>query len=485
MTITATKKAGAGSVPALVLGGSKVEDASAFKALNAADKRYLLAALKNEKRKEFARLVTLPSGERLLVMRATERLTHRKAILAVRRMVRLALEERIARISFAFDEIMPGSKPPAAQLAEVLATQALLASFEYTPYKEAPKEGWASVTRVDFVTDDPKAIASGVETGTVIGEESNAARALSNTPGGDMTPALLAAHAVELGKRAGFKVKVLDVKEMTSLGMGGVLGVGRGSSVPPRFIVAEFMNGPKGEAPSILAGKGVTFDTGGINIKAGGASYEMHLDMSGGAAVLHVLAIMARLGVKRSVVALVPAVENMPSGESYRPGDLLRTISGKTIEVLNTDAEGRVILADALGYAKRYQPKEVIDVATLTGAACIALGLRMSGLFTPDDQLAADLVAAGEVSGDFAWRMPVWEEFEAEVKGTFGDVANMGKKAPYGGAITAATFLWQFAKDFRWAHLDIAPRMTSVDDEYLGKGSVAASVQLLATYLRT
>ena len=485
MTITTSTEPGEGSVPAIiVIGKATPASAAAFANLHPADLKHLSATLANEHRKEFARLLTLQSGARLLVLRAGSRFTHRQAIRAVRRLVRLALEERIPRISLPLAPLAAGSEYALGQLAEVLATQAVMAAYDYVPYKKAPEDGWFALELVELVAPEARRLAGPVAAGMVIGEESNAARTLANTPGGDMTPELLATHAKTLAKLPGVTVKVLGVSEMEKLGMGGVLGVGRGSSVPPRFIVAEYRGAAKGVAPTVLAGKGVTFDTGGINIKVAGASYEMHLDMSGGAAVLHALAACARLKVKRNVVALVPAVENMPSGQSYRPGDQLRSLSGKTIEVLNTDAEGRVILADALAYAERYEPKEVIDVATLTGAAVVSLGLRMSGLFTPDDAFAARLSAAGDLAGDHAWRLPLWEEHESEVKGTFGDVANMGKHKTYGGAIAAAAFLWQFAKAYRWAHLDIAPRMTSVDDEHLGKGSVAAGLQLIVTYLR-
>lgn len=485
MTITPTTTPSPESVPAIILaGGSPLKTASTFANLAKEDLAYLTTALANEHRADLTRLITLPSGNRVIVLRSRAKLTHRAMIRAVRGIVRLALEERLPRISLPLGSLTAGSAYALAEVAEVVATQILMASYNYVPYKIAPAEGWFALDAVELVTDKPRAVAAAVAAGTIIGEETNAARSLSNTPGGDMTPDLLAKHALGLAKIPGVKVTVLDVPAMEKLGMGAVLGVGKGSNVPPRFIVAEYRGAGKDVAPTVLCGKGVTFDTGGINIKVAGASYEMHLDMSGGASVLHALTALARLKAKRNVVALVPAVENMPSGQSYRPGDQLKSLSGKTIEVLNTDAEGRVILADALTYAERFKPKEVIDVATLTGAAVVSLGLRMSGLFTPDNAFAARLAAAGDRAGDHVWRLPLWEEHESEVRGTFGDVANMGKHKTYGGAIAAAAFLWQFAKAYRWAHLDIAPRMTSVDDECLGKGSVGASIQLLVSYLK-
>jgi leucyl aminopeptidase len=246
----------------------------------------------------------------------------------------------------------------------------------------------------------------------------------------------------------------------------------------------EYLKGPKGEQPIVICGKGVTFDTGGLQLKPSNAIYEMHMDMSGGASTIHTLASLARLKVKKNVIGLVPAVENMPSGSSYRPGDVLKTITGKTIEVLNTDAEGRVILADALGYAQKYKPRLVIDLATLTGAAMVALGHRASALFTTEDDVAERMGVAGELSGDFVWRMPLWEEFETEIKGAFGDVANLGKHDRMGGAATAAAFLWQFIKGYPWVHVDIAPRMTAVEGDHFAKGSIGAGVQLLVQFIR-
>ena len=232
----------------------------------------------------------------------------------------------------------------------------------------------------------------------------------------------------------------------------------------------------------MLVGKGVTFDTGGINLKPGDSMLGMNMDMSGGAAVIHALAAAARLKVKKNIVVLVPAVENMPSGTSYRPGDILRSMSGKTIQVDNTDAEGRIILADALTYAKRYDPALVVDVATLTGAAVVALGERASALFTQDRDLEQRFRELGETSGDYVWPLPLWDEYDAEIKGTFGDVSNLGKTR-WGGAITAAAFLKQFADGYPWVHLDIAPRMTAVEGEYLAKGAAGAPVRLLVKLL--
>jgi leucyl aminopeptidase len=384
-------------------------------------------------------------------------------------------------------------------LAEILATQIELANFEFTHYRTPPAEGWAFVEQVSVVGKGGRVPLGGIISGKMIGEEINKARILANIPGGDMTPAALAEAAVQAGKSNGFTVRIMDEREIKKLGMGGVLGVAKGSSERPKFIVMEYLKGKKSEKPVVLVGKGVTFDTGGLNLKPESGIYEMHMDMTGGAVVIHTIAALARLGVKRNVIGLVPAVENMPSGSSYHPGDLLRTMSGKPIEVLNTDAEGRVILADALTYAKRYQPQLIVDVATLTGSAMSALGQRASAIFTTSQALEDALRKTGEEVGDYVWPLPLWEEFEDDIKGTFGDVAN-SSKTRYGGAITGAVFLWQFVKrgtgdmghetrnngerEIPWVHIDIAPRMTSIEGDFLAKGSAGPAVALLVKFLR-
>lgn len=439
-----------------------------------------------------------PEGKKVILIGASERrnFNQRKAILAVRRMIAAAKTDRIQIVEVFLDDVIaPGERPETA--AEMLATQGELANFEFNGYREIPKKGWSFVEKVFcHAQGNTKRIGEAMARGKVIGEEINKARRLSNTPGGDMTPELLASSAAWAAKDVGIGVKVFDEAELRHLGMGGVLGVAKGSSEPPRFIVLEYRKGKKKDRPVVLVGKGVTFDTGGLNLKPSDKIYEMHLDMSGAAAVIHTMTALARLKVKKNIIGLIPAVENMPSGSSYHPGDILRTISGKTIEVLDTDAEGRIILADALGYAKQYAPRLIVDIATLTGAAMSALGQRASALFSTNDRIAFSLQEAGERTGDLVWPLPLWEEFESEIKGTFGDVANIGK-TKYGGAITGAVFLWQFVKQVRhkgqeaedeakpahWVHLDIAPRMTTIEGEYLAKGSAGASINLLVHFL--
>jgi leucyl aminopeptidase len=222
-------------------------------------------------------------------------------------------------------------------------------------------------------------------------------------------------------------------------------------------------------------------------LKSSGGIYEMHMDMSGAAAVIHTVALAARLKIKKNIIALIPAAENMPGNQAYRPGDVLKSMSGKTIEVLNTDAEGRLVLADALTYAKRFKPAVVVDVATLTGAAMVALGLHASGVMTRDEDLATAILEAGEESGDYVWRLPLWDEYEDMVKGTFADLANVasGASGRYGGAIEGGMFLWQFAKELEcpWVHIDIAPRMTAAPGDELAKGAAGTPVRLLLRFI--
>ncbi|MFZ1735521.1 MAG: leucyl aminopeptidase [Candidatus Moraniibacteriota bacterium] len=407
-----------------------------------------------------------------------EKMTRRKLVLLVRKGVMLAKARHAKRVVFSVSDFrFPALDIADRDLGELIATNMEMANFQFTEFLTEPEEGFAFVEQVSIVGAS-KSFQEGIVRGTIIGEEVNACRRLANLPGGDVTPQTLADEARRVAKGKGIVVKILEEKDMARLKMGGVLGVGKGSDVPAKFIIMEYRGGKKTEAPIVLVGKGVTFDTGGINLKPSESILGMNMDMSGGAAVIHSLALAARLGIRKNIVALVPAVENMPSGSSYRPGDILRSMSGKTIEVLNTDAEGRIILADALHYAKRYKPSLVIDVATLTGAALVALGERASAVFTRDQELEMKLREFGETSGDYVWPMPLWEEYDEEIRGTFGDVANLGR-TKWGGAITAAAFLAQFATGYRWAHIDMAPRMTAIEGEFLAKGAAGAPVRLL------
>jgi leucyl aminopeptidase len=250
------------------------------------------------------------------------------------------------------------------------------------------------------------------------------------------------------------KVDIFDRKEIDKLGMGSFLAVAQGSDEPPRFIVVKYEGAAKSVKPTVLVGKGITFDSGGISLKPSAEMDEMKFDMGGAASVLGTLTAIGELKPKVNLIGIIAACENMPSGRAVKPGDVVKSLSGQTIEILNTDAEGRLILCDALTYAERFEPAAVVDIATLTGAVVVALGHHNSGLFSPDDGLAGELLAASRAALDPAWRMPLDEEYDEGLKSNFADMANIAGRA--GGAITAAMFLKRFTAKFRWAHLDIA-----------------------------
>lgn len=360
-----------------------------------------------------------------------------------------------------------------------------LANFEFKKYKTAASKIYGGIKEVAICGTPTNNERAGFKRGLTIAESVNNARVLSNTPGGDMTPKMLARAAKDAVKGTSVSCKILGKKEMEKLGMGAVLGVARGSEEEPQFIILEHRGGKKEERPIVFIGKGVTFDTGGLNVKPGDSMNDMHLDMSGGAAVIHAVALAGHLKVKKNIIGLIPAVENMPSGASYRPGDILTSLSGKTIEVLNTDAEGRVILADALTYAMRYKPRAVIDVATLTGAVLIALGEHAHGVLSRDEDFSRAICSLGEEIGEYAWPLPLWDEYEQYMPGNFGDVANIPAtgNSRYAGVINGGMFLYQFTKEYpkdvRWAHIDMASRMTAAPGDQLTKGSTGEPVRLL------
>jgi leucyl aminopeptidase len=304
------------------------------------------------------------------------------------------------------------------------------------------------------------------------------ARELGNLPPNYATPTRLGEEAAKLAKAHGLQVQVFGPKEVARLGMGSFLGVAKGSAEPLRFITLRYEGAGRGDAPVVLVGKGITFDTGGISIKPSAEMDEMKYDMGGAASVLGTFRALAELKPRLNVVGLIPSCENMPDGGSYKPGDILTSLSGQTIEVLNTDAEGRLILCDALTYAERFKPRAVIDIATLTGACVVALGAVRSGLFATDDRLAQELVAAGDAALDPCWRLPLDDEYAEGLKTNFADVANVAGRAA--GAVVAAKFLHRFTQNYPWAHLDIAGTAWKGG---AAKGSTGRPVGLLLEYL--
>ena len=318
-----------------------------------------------------------------------------------------------------------------------------------------------------------------VQRGQAVGRGTNLARELANLPPNLCTPTYLAAQARELAQaHEQFKVNVLDEDQLRELGMETLLAVSAGSEQPARLIVLEYAGADRRQKPYVLIGKGITFDSGGISIKPAAAMDEMKFDMSGAASVLGTLSVIGQLQPRLNVVGIVAAAENMPDGKATRPGDVVPSMAGLSVEILNTDAEGRLVLCDALHYAQRFSPEVVIDIATLTGACVIALGKHASGLFSNDSELAADLIEAGQLSGDRAWQLPLWEEYQDQLESNFADLANVGGRAA--GSITAACFLSRFCGEQPWAHLDIAGTAWHGGKQ---KGSTGRPVPLLSQYL--
>lgn len=355
-------------------------------------------------------------------------------------------------------------------------TQALhAADYHCDAYKSEKKERKAIVFELLIEKDNEK-ISQGIAQGLAIAEGMNLLKDLGNAPGNICTPKYLAKTAKTLAQSfKSLSVDILKEKEMAELGMGSLLSVAKGSVEKPRLIKLQH-HGSK-EDPIIFVGKGVTFDTGGISLKPGANMDEMKYDMCGAGSVLGVMRAVALLNLPINVIGIIPTVENMPSGNASKPGDIVTSMSGKTIEILNTDAEGRLILCDALTYAQQFKPKALIDIATLTGAVIIALGRHPSGMMSNNDKLADQLTTAGENTGDRVWRLPLWEDYTEQLKSPFADLQNIGGREA--GTITAGCFLGEFTKDVAWAHLDIAGTAWQTRKE----GATGRPVPLLVDYL--
>lgn len=326
---------------------------------------------------------------------------------------------------------------------------------------------------------DSDAIQTGIDQGIAIAQGVALAKHVSDLPGNICTPSYLADQALEIAKQhANVTAEILEEADMQKLGMGSFLSVSRGSRQPAKLITLEYNGASKDTQPIVFVGKGLTFDAGGISLKPGAGMDEMKYDMCGSAAVLGALQAAAQLQLPLNIVGIIPSSENMPDGDANKPGDIVTSMAGLTIEILNTDAEGRLILCDALTYAKKYNPDVVIDMATLTGACLVALGRVPSGLLGNDDTLCNDLLSASETALDSVWRLPLWDEYQDQLKSNFADIANIGGRDA--GTITAACFLSRFTKDYQWAHLDIAGTAWKSGD---AKGATGRPVPLLVQYL--
>jgi leucyl aminopeptidase len=423
------------------------------------------------------RLLLIGLGKRSQI--TSERLSEAAAVAAQR-----ARELKVERYLF---DLPRGEQIEPATTAQALAEGSLLGQYRFLEYRTNLSDQERHEIDELIITSNERnpAVEQGANAGAAIARGVILARDLANGPGNDITPTRLGEVALALGERTGIRVTVLGLDELKAQGFGGIIGVGQGSAQPPRFIIMEYGAKQAGLPTICLVGKGITFDTGGISIKPADKMDEMKMDMGGAAAVLGTMQAIGELKLPLHAVGLVASAENMLSSTAYKPGDILKTLSGKTIEVLNTDAEGRIVLADALYYAQRYQPDAIIDLATLTGAIVVALGTHVTGIMSNDDALAERILQAGEATGERAWRLPLWESYSEIIKSEIADIKNTGGR--YGGAINAAAFLAHFVGDYPWVHMDIAG--TAWTDQkpkaYTPKGATGVGVRLLIHMLRT
>jgi leucyl aminopeptidase len=379
-------------------------------------------------------------------------------------------------VSYLTEIEVPGKDAAWAVRSAALASDAQAYKYSAT-FKPREKAKTPEFSAIAFAA--PVAAAPALATAGAIAQGVRFARELGNLPPNICTPAYIAEQAQKFAaEHPGVGCEVLEEEDMARLGMGALLGVAQGSVNAPKLIVLQWRGTGADDKPYALVGKGITFDTGGISIKPSAGMEEMKFDMCGGAGVLGAFVSAVALKLKLNIVCVVPAAENMPGGKAQRPSDVVTSMSGQTVEVLNTDAEGRLILCDALTYVQRFKPQVIIDAATLTGACVVALGKHASGLMTQDDALASELLAAGEATLDRAWRLPLWDDYQSQLDTGYADIANIGGK--YAGAITAACFLARFTEGYRWAHLDIAG--TAWEDGRKGSAT-GRPVPLLVQYL--
>ncbi len=397
---------------------------------------------------------------------------------------RTARELGLAEFAIALDA--PQGARSVEDLTEAAVEGALLGLYRFTQYKTSDADNGRDMKGFSIIAEtdgDVRGMRAAADRAAIISKAVYFARDLVSTPSNEMTPRDMARRAKDAVISKNVRLTVLDNRKMEKLGMSALLSVNKGSMEPARFIILEYGGARKAEQPYVIVGKGITFDSGGISLKPADNMEEMKTDMSGGAAVLAVIKAAAELKLPLNLVGLVPATENMPDGRAYKPGDVLRSMSGKTIEVISTDAEGRLILADALTYAQRFKPKAIIDMATLTGACIIALGDDLIGMMGTDDALKKDLRNAAEETGEKLWELPLWDDYAELIKSDVADMKNTGGRA--GGAIIAAVFLGKFVGEIPWVHLDIAgPAWLKKDKHYIPRGASAVGVRLLLRFLR-
>jgi leucyl aminopeptidase len=407
-----------------------------------------------------------------------EKTTENEFNTAVTAMTKVLNESGASNASSCLAEININSRTTEWKVRQTMIT-AGAALYRYTQTKSGVKPQQLPLEKIGFFAhDNSQNIDNAAQTGSAIATGMDLARELSNLPGNICTPRYLANQAIELGQKFdSVTTTILDEEEMEELGMGSLLSVSRGSREPARMIIMNYQ-GAGDERPVALVGKGLTFDAGGISLKPSQGMDEMKYDMCGSASVFGTISAIAELNLPINVVGVVPSSENMPDGDANKPGDIVTSMAGKTIEILNTDAEGRLILCDALTYSERFNPEIVIDIATLTGAVIVALGRQATGLMANDQTLADDLLKAGNDSYDRTWQLPIWDDYQSQLDSNFADIANIGGKEA--GSVTAGCFLARFTEKFTWAHLDIAGTAWNSGKN---KGATGRPVTLLVQYL--
>ena len=399
--------------------------------------------------------------------------------------IKIALKENIKTLDFNFDDFYFFPEINFFDYLKYWIVNILMADYDFAHYyKQEPPKGWPHVETVNFIFQDSNSsqVKKIIEEGKILGEIVNTVRTLANIPGGEMTPEYFV-DFIRTIKIPKLKITIFNKNQLRKLKMNCILAVGKGSVHESYLAILKYQGNNK-EKPIALVGKGITFDSGGLHLKPSEGMKDMNLDMSGGAGVLGAIWAAAKLNLPRNIMAFIPIVENMPGNDAYRPGDLIKSLSGKVVEIGSPDAEGRVAMADAIEYSKRFDPQIIITLATLTGAAMIAFGDKTAPILSNFDEQTIDKIREiSYLTGDFVWPMPLWEEYLSDIKSQFGDLSNIGKSR-YGGIIHGAMFLYEFAKPYKFIHIDMAPRMVANQEENLNPGSVGFGVKLIYELLK-
>lgn len=426
-------------------------------------------------------------GELFMNVKITANLNRKTFIKFIRLIIKRAQLHKLENISFNYEQIknIIDEKITTEEVAQLFIQNIILAEYSFDKFK---KEKGVKLKSVLIFGNFSKNEKTEFKNAEIVIKNINTARDLANTPGNHMTPTILANNVIKIFKSLPkTKVKILEEKDIKKLKMNLIDAVGIASDEKSKFIIIEYKNGKINEKPVVIVGKGITFDTGGVDIKPAGKFTDMYMDMTGSAIAIGTLKSLIDLKAKKNIVVLIPAVENAIGGSAYRPGDIITSMSGKTVAIGHTDAEGRLIMADTITYAERYKPALIIDIATLTGASLVALGQRATAIMSKSNNTQSEMIKKGELVGDYLWPLPSWDEFSEDLKSDYADISNIGKTR-YGGTITAGMFLYQFIKmhktEPKWVHLDIAPRMESIESDNLSKGATGEPIRMLVEYLK-